>query len=272
MMERLLKIKLKKETVTFVLVCVGAVIVFTIFVKITDSVVYAKKAEGVMKKAFAQNQQNQQPEVIDKLIEPSQGIADNLKRRNAFNIGMAQRQIQFPVSMVNGIFGSEALINDRWYKQGDQIGEAVLVAIEPTQVRIKWQDDERIFVPITNEIPQQPTGRGTTGRGRGSGPMGGQAAQTFVSGFSQQDMQQMMQQAENMRQQFMNMSDQQRMDAANQMMNQFGQGGFGGGRGGMGGGMGGGGRGGMGGGGGRGGAGGGGGGRGGGGGGGGRGG
>ena len=117
-MERLLKINIKKETVMVILFCIGLVIAVVIFAKLTDNVVYARRASGVMQKAVAQSQQDQKPEVIEKLVQPSQGIADTLKRRNAFNIGMTQRAVQFPIGSVNGIFGDEALINGNWYKQG----------------------------------------------------------------------------------------------------------------------------------------------------------
>ena len=246
MMERFLKIKLKQETIKFVLFCMGAVLVFMIFVKITDFFVSSAKAEGLIKKAFEQTQESQQPANIEQLCAPSQNIADNLKKKNIFAIGMAQKE--HPVKLVSGIFGGEVLINGKWYKLGDQVEDAQIAAIEPAQVKIKWQGEEKTFTPITNET-QQPAagaqGRSTqvaaAGRSRrGATDNTGRPTQTFTSGsfggfgqVSAEDRSQMMQRMDEMRQRFQNMSDQEREDLRNQMRNSFGgRGGFGGGPGG----------------------------------------
>jgi len=41
------------------------------------------------------------------------------------------------------------LINGKWYKVGDKIGDAKIVAIEPTQVKIEWEGKEKVFAPIS---------------------------------------------------------------------------------------------------------------------------
>ncbi len=142
-MERFLKIKLKKETVSFVLFCVGAVLVFTVFVKLADFFVSSAKAEGLIKKAFEQEQESKQSANIDQLCAPSQNIANDLKKRNIFAIGMAQKEN--PVKNVSGIFGSEVLINGRWYKLGEKVEDAQIVAIEASQVKILSSPCHLIF-------------------------------------------------------------------------------------------------------------------------------
>jgi hypothetical protein len=249
MMERFVRFKLKQETVSYILFCTAAVLVFGVFVKVTDYFVSSAKAEGLIKKAFEQDKENKEPASIEQLSAGAKTIAENLKKKNLFGLGPAQKEN--PVKVVTGIFGSEVLINGRWYKEGESIDEAQIVAIEPSQVKIKWQGTERAFTPITNES-QQPAGQGqmvaTASRSSSSsrrGTMGstGRGTQTF-GGFSQmsdQDREQMMQRANEMRQRFQNMTDQERQDYISQMRSQFGggMGGPGGGMGGPGSGMGG---------------------------------
>jgi len=76
----------------------------------------------------------------------SKALADELASRNLFAPMQPRRH---PVTEVSGILGSEALINDKWYKAGDKIEDATIVSIGPTQVKIAWADSEKIFTPIT---------------------------------------------------------------------------------------------------------------------------
>ena len=253
MMERFLKFKLKQETASFVLFCVAAVLAFGVFVKLTDYFVSSAKAEGLIKRAVEQNKDSQQPTSIEQLCAASKTIADNLKRKNLFAIGTAQKEN--PVREVTGIFGSEVLISGRWYRLGERVDDAEIVAIEPARVRIKWQGNERTFTPITNET-QQPAGQGREGQTTAMASRGGRRGATDTTGrgmsqfgpggfggfsqMSEQDRAQVMQRMSEMRQRFQNMTDQERQDYFNQMRSQFGgRGGRGGGMGGPGGGMGG---------------------------------
>jgi len=54
--------------------------------------------------------------------------------------------------------GDEALINGKWYKIGDMVADAKIVAIEPAQVRIEWEGSEKSFAPIDASSPAGPGG------------------------------------------------------------------------------------------------------------------
>jgi hypothetical protein len=71
--------------------------------------------------------------------------AEQLKKQNLF---VKTTPKQHPISEVLGILGDEALINDKWYKVGDSVGDAKIVAIEPTRVRVAWDGQEKEFSPI----------------------------------------------------------------------------------------------------------------------------
>ncbi len=104
-------------------------------------------------------------------------VAGTLKKKNLFKMEEPPRN---PVTEIAGILGNEALINGQWYKVGAKVGDpknpAVIVAVEPTKVRVKWNGKETDFLPI-NAVgaPSSPTARGPEGGPsgpRGEGPRG----------------------------------------------------------------------------------------------------
>ena len=66
---------------------------------------------------------------------------------------------QHPVKEVWGIFGDEVLIKNKWYKVGDTVGDAKVVAIGPTSVKIEWDGKEKVFAPIDAAGPPEPRER-----------------------------------------------------------------------------------------------------------------
>jgi hypothetical protein len=93
-------------------------------------------------------------------------VIEGLKKNNLFAPPGSR---QHPVKEVIGILGDEALIDGRWYKQGDRVGEARIVAIGPTRVRIEWDGQEKDFEPIASSGAGGPD-RGGPAQARGGGP------------------------------------------------------------------------------------------------------
>jgi hypothetical protein len=91
--------------------------------------------------------------------------AEQLKKKNLFIMPAPK---QHPVGEVLGILGDEALIGEKWYKVGDSIGDARIVAIEPTLVKVVWDGQEKEFTPI--------------GAGGSGGPPGPRVERTAPSG------------------------------------------------------------------------------------------
>jgi len=92
---------------------------------------------------------------------------DALKKNNLFAPPSPR---QHPVREVIGILGDEALIDGKWYKAGDSVGEARVVAVEPTRVRIVWDGQEKEFTPIGATGEGGPGGRGPGRETRGMRP------------------------------------------------------------------------------------------------------
>jgi hypothetical protein len=90
-------------------------------------------------------------------LAQDQGRAEALKKQNLFAPAPPRSH---PVGQVSGILGNEVLIQGKWYKVGDKIQDAEIIAIESTLVRILWDGNETEFKPITSS-------------GGGGGPEGG---------------------------------------------------------------------------------------------------
>jgi hypothetical protein len=155
----------KKEELSVVLLGVSVFLGILILIKVASFFVATARAENIAKEAVSQSKPNAKD--TEKHFAAAVAIAGELKKNNLFAPPPPK---QHPVKDVFGIMGDEALIGDRWYKAGDRIGDARIVAIEPTQVRIEWEGSEKVFMPISASVPSEA---GVPGRG---GPETGEAA------------------------------------------------------------------------------------------------
>jgi hypothetical protein len=130
-----------------------------------------------------------------------------------------------------GILGQFALFGDQWYKAGDSIGEAKIVSIGTSDLKILWQGQEQTLKPFDVEVQYQ--------RSQSGGPTpsaGPQTAQTVVAqGPSEMPPMPMMggrgfnpfnmspDELGRMRDQFMNMSPDERRRAFEEMRGRRGQ-------------------------------------------------
>jgi hypothetical protein len=80
-------------------------------------------------------------------------VVEQLRHKNLF---VPRPPKQNPIVGVTGILGSEALINGRWYRAGDMMGEARVLAIEATYVRVQWDGKMLVYSPIQTGEPSAP--------------------------------------------------------------------------------------------------------------------
>jgi hypothetical protein len=105
-------------------------------------------------------------------------LADELKKNNLFAPPPPK---QHPVKEVVGIFGNEVIIRDKLYKVGDKVGDAKIVAIEPTQVTIEWDGKKKFFAPLEAKGSSQPGGsRGSRSTASSGRPGGGRAEMVTI--------------------------------------------------------------------------------------------
>jgi len=163
---------------------------------------------------------------MDRHLADAKSAADKLKKSNLFIPAPPKEN---PVKEVIGILGDEALINGKWCKVGDSIGDAKVVTVEPTQVRVAWNGQESTFAPITaaGSSSGGPAG-GPAGRPTG-GPRGGPDMVAVGSpgsgggpraegGFQMPSADE----RTRMREQFANMSEEERQAFRERMQAQFG--------------------------------------------------
>ncbi len=170
-------LKEKKELVSVVLFGASAVLAVLILVKVTGFFTATARAEKIVKDAIAQNTTDAND--MDKYFAKYKVLANELKKNNLFAPPAPK---QHPVKEVLGIFGDEVLIGkDKWYKVGDTVADAKIVAIGPTKVTIEWDGKEKTFAPIDSKGSSQPGGpRGSRAVAKAGEPGGGSAQMVAV--------------------------------------------------------------------------------------------
>ena len=217
----------RDKFVSIILLGVSAFLVVLVSLKVTGFVTTSAKAESLVKSAMEQGKPDAKE--MEKHLADSKAIADDLKKNNLFAPPAPK---QHPVKEVMGILGNEAIINGKFYKVGDKIGDAKIVAIDTTQVRIEWDGKEKVFSPIgavasSASGPRRPGRPPMAARAGGSrregaamvvvGPGGRQAGRGGFGSLSAEE-------RERMRERWMNMSEQERQEFRERMRERFSRG------------------------------------------------
>ncbi len=155
---------------------------------LTAAVVLLALAAGKGVRAFQAWQVMSQAELTpladsnESLLETSlaqdKEVAEALKTKNLIAPPPPETN---PISEVSGIMGQEAYINGQWRKVGDKVGEAEILAIEPTFVKVTWKGQESTLAPFEatgggGGAPGRPSPRGRPSGGGPSRPMPPQGA------------------------------------------------------------------------------------------------
>ena len=226
-------LKGRERLAQYVLFGVAGVSVVLMLVKVVDYFASSAKAQGIVEDVVSQGEPNEA--AVREKLGGLRGIADALKKANLF---VPPRPRQHPVSAVLGIMGDEALINDKWYKAGDKIGDARIVAVEPTQVKIEWDGSTKYFAPLASADGSSGPPSGRKGRDRGGESQGPGPTMVEVVGpgperggfgnMSEEQRAEMRARMDEMRANFENMSPEEREAFRNKMRERFGGGGPGG--------------------------------------------
>jgi len=245
--------KKKKEVLSIALLGISALLAVLISIKVVGFFMASAKAEDVVKKAVAQSNANAKD--TETFFAESKAVADGLKRKNLFAPPPPKQQ---PIKQVWGILGDEVLINDRWYKVGDMIQDAKIVAIEPTRIKVEWEGKEVALAPIdavsaspvgpkpkglevakagtggrAEMVAVRPEGRPMFGRGDRGGdgrfrpgdrPQLGEGIRERFQNMSERDRERLTAEMRQRREQFMNMSPVERQQFIERMRERFGGG------------------------------------------------
>jgi len=208
---------LKDKFVVIVLLGVSVFLGIMILVKVRGFFVASAWAENVVKRAVAQTKPDAND--VEEYLAKSKAIADELKKKNLFAPPTPK---QHPVSQVLGILGSEALINGKWYKVGDKVGDAKVVAIEPALVRIEWDGREKTFAPMQAAGSSGPGGPRRGGPDMASRTEGGPRAGAEMVVVGPQGPGRREEGFRGMRERFENMSEEERQAFRERMRESFG--------------------------------------------------
>ena len=224
----------KQKLISIVLLGIAVLSGGMALAKVTGYFMASGRAQNIVKQAMAQSQSD--PNRVDIQIAKVKPVADDLKRNNLFSPPPPK---EHPVRDVLGIFGDEVWINGKWYKAGDTIADAKIVAIGPTSVTIEWDGNKKDFFPIQAQVAEAPGPKGgppIPGKdGEGERPEGGPGRITVqIEGGPGPDRMGMRGDFSAMRDRFRNMSPEERervfreMRERREQMGGFGRGGPGG--------------------------------------------
>ena len=141
---KLVFIRKNEKQFSMAFFAVSALLAAGIFIGLCDFIVTSVRASQLA--AATVKQAGADANDTDKSEGQPEKLVEKLKKKNVFV--PPSPDTKFPVDSVSGIFGKEVLIQDKWYKVGDKIGDGEIVSIEPTQVTIKWNGDKKTFAPI----------------------------------------------------------------------------------------------------------------------------
>jgi hypothetical protein len=147
----------KREQITLALAAVAVLLGASAFGKVAGFYAQRGRVQGVL--ALAQSPRD--PNSLKRCLGEAKKAAETLKQKNLF---VKTPPNTHPVKQVEGILGSEAFIAGKWYKVGDKIGDAKIVAINATNVKVEWNGKETAFSPIA-AVSAAPGGRPPTGAG-----------------------------------------------------------------------------------------------------------
>jgi hypothetical protein len=93
----------------------------------------------------AGEQNEQSDEAVEKHLSTYRENGDKLKKDHMFAPPKQKR----PLPTCTGIIGDCALFGDKLYKVGDDVQGGKIVAVDPTEVTILWEEQEQKLIPFS---------------------------------------------------------------------------------------------------------------------------
>jgi hypothetical protein len=142
-----------KTIVMVVLLGIAAVLAVLAVIKVAGYLADSARAASLARQS-AKLSKYDANEVASHLLK-KKAVADELKQKNLFAPPAPKEN---PVKEVTAIFGDSAYINGDWRKAGAKIGDAKILAIEPTRVKVEWNGKIHYFAPIaaSSAVAQAP--------------------------------------------------------------------------------------------------------------------
>ena len=140
---KLENLKERTHLISFVLAGVSALLAVLILAKVAGYFTSSAMARKLIADAVAQSESD--PTESEKYFAKTKETAEQFKKSTLFVPPPAKPKQ--PIKEVQ-IVGDSVLINGKWHKVGDKVGDAEIVAIESTYIKFTWQDKEFTVSPF----------------------------------------------------------------------------------------------------------------------------
>jgi hypothetical protein len=127
----------------------AALLAILVIARVTGCRTELLQVRRIMAAALAHS--GKDPNEAKPSLAATRSVADTLKKKNLF---VKEPPKEHPIKQVDGILGSEALIQNKWYKAGDKVGDARILSITATGVVAEWEGKKKTFSPITSAAPE----------------------------------------------------------------------------------------------------------------------
>jgi len=131
----------RDERVPLLLTAAAVLLGASAFAKVAGFYVERGRMQGLASLAQAERD----PNGLQECLSEAKKVADAIKQKNLF---VKEPPKEHPIKQVDGILGDEAFIAGKWYKAGAKVGEAKILEIGPTYVKVEWEGKEQNFAPI----------------------------------------------------------------------------------------------------------------------------
>jgi len=131
----------RKDRVLPLLAAAAVLLGASAFAKVAGFYVERGQMQGIA--GFARAEPD--PNGLKTCLGEAKKTADAIRQKNLF---IKEPPKQNPVKQVDGILGNEAFIAGKWYKAGDKVGDATILEIHATFVKVQWDGKETKFAPI----------------------------------------------------------------------------------------------------------------------------
>ena len=128
------------------LMIVTAVLVYVTVRKVNAFVLDVDSIPKRIQKAMSPGSDD--AESLKKLKALYTEAANILKKKSLFSPPIPEKKN--PVSKIDAVLGKEALINGKFYKAGDKIGDAKIISVLAKSVMILWNEKEISIHPFTH--------------------------------------------------------------------------------------------------------------------------
>ena len=140
---KLENLKERTHLISFVLAGVSVLLAVLILAKVAGYFTSSARARKLIADAVARSESD--PNESEKYFAKTKETAEQFKKSTLF-VPPPPKPKQ-PIKEIQ-IVGDSVLINGKWYKVGDKVGDAEIVAIESTYIKFTWQDKEFTVSPF----------------------------------------------------------------------------------------------------------------------------